>query len=252
MRKPLVVGNWKMNGSRLSVSELLAGIVSGSTELNGIEVVVCPPYPYIPQVESLLKESRISWGGQNLSAEAKGAFTGEVAGLMLRDFGCKYVIIGHSERRSLYFESDQLVAEKFVAAVDAGLIPILCLGETLSEREAGITEQVVARQLSVVLDKVGVAELAKSVVAYEPVWAIGTGKTATPEQAQDTHAFIRNKVLELDAGVGSHLQILYGGSMKPSNAEELLNKPDIDGGLIGGAALESEAFLSICRAAVNA
>ncbi len=251
MRKPLVVGNWKMNGSRLSVSELLAGIANGPAELNAIEVVVCPPYPYIPQVESLLKESQISWGGQNLSAEAKGAFTGEVAGSMLRDFGCKYVIIGHSERRSLYFESDQLVAEKFVAAVDAGLIPILCLGETLGEREAGITEQVVARQLSVVLDKVGVAGLAKSVVAYEPVWAIGTGKTATPEQAQDVHAFIRNKVLELDAGVGGDLQILYGGSMKPSNAEELLSKPDIDGGLIGGAALKSEAFLSICKAAVN-
>ncbi len=240
-----------MNGSRLGVTELLTGIVSGSTGLDGVEIVVCPPFPYFQQVENALKDSQVSWGGQNLSAEAEGAFTGEVAASMLRDFGCKYVIVGHSERRSLYCESAPLVAEKFVAAIDAGLIPILCLGETLGEREEGITEQVIARQLSAVIDKVGVVELAKSVVAYEPVWAIGTGKTATPEQAQDVHAYIRNKVSELDAVVGHDLQILYGGSMKPGNADELLSKPDIDGGLIGGAALKSEAFISICKAAVN-
>ncbi|MCF6282502.1 MAG: triose-phosphate isomerase [Candidatus Polarisedimenticolaceae bacterium] len=251
MRKPLVAGNWKMNGSRSSVAKLLEGIKSGSDEFGAIEVVVCPPYPYISQVESLLDGSPVSWGGQDLSAESSGAFTGEVAASMLLDFGCKYVIVGHSERRSLYAESDQVVAAKYLAALDSGLIPILCVGETLEERESGVTEQVVARQLDAVIDTMGVGVLAKGVVAYEPVWAIGTGVTATPEQAQDVHRFIRSRIAAQDANVAAALQILYGGSMKASNAHELLGKPDIDGGLIGGAALKSEEFLSICKAAAE-
>jgi len=240
-----------MNGSRSSVAELLNGIVLGSEEFGGIEVVVCPPYPYIQLVESVLGGSQVAWGGQNLSAESSGAFTGEVAASMLLDFGCRYVIVGHSERRSLNGESDHLVAEKYVAALDSGLIPILCLGETLEERESGVTEQVISRQLDAVIGAAGVTALAKGIIAYEPVWAIGTGVTATPEQAQEVHAFIRRRVSEQDAEVGSGVQILYGGSMKPSNAEELLGKPDIDGGLIGGAALKAEDFLSICDAAAN-
>ena len=240
-----------MNGSRSSVAKLLNGIVAGSKGLDRVEMVVCPSFPYIQQVESLLGASQVSWGGQDLSAESSGAFTGEVAASMLLDFGCKYVIVGHSERRSLHGESDQLVAEKYRAALSSGLIPILCLGETLEERESGVTEQVIGRQLDAVVDKVGVAGLAKGVVAYEPVWAIGTGKTATPEQAQDVHFFIRGRISEQDAKVGGGVKILYGGSMKPGNAEELLSKSDIDGGLIGGAALKSEDFILICQAAAN-
>jgi len=197
----------------------------------------------------LLKGTVISWGGQNVSQNEQGAFTGEVATDMLVDFGCKYVIVGHSERRSLYRESDELVAQKFAKAQSAQLIPILCVGELLDEREAGETENVVKRQLEAVINLQGIGSLAQSVIAYEPVWAIGTGKTATPQQAQDVHAFIRGQIAQKDAGIAEKVQILYGGSVKGSNAAELFAMPDIDGGLIGGASLKADDFLTICQAA---
>jgi len=249
MRKPLVAGNWKMNGSLESVRTLLDGVLRGIAEVGRAEVAVCPPYVFIPEAEKHLSGSVIAWGGQDLSTESAGAYTGEVAASMLRDFGCKYVIVGHSERRTYHAESDQTVAKKFAVARDGGLVPILCVGETLEEREAGITESVIARQLDAVIELVGVDALADGVVAYEPVWAIGTGRTATPEQAQEVHAFIRERVAGQSKQVAEGLRILYGGSMKPDNAQELIGKPDIDGGLIGGASLKAEDFLGICLAA---
>jgi len=249
MRQPLVAGNWKMNGSVASVRELLAGIKSGAAEVGNCEIAVCPPYVFIPMAQAELSGTTVSWGGQNLSTEQSGAFTGEVSASMLLDFGCKYAIVGHSERRTLYGESDGLVARKYAVARAAGLKPILCVGETLEERESGVTEEVVARQLDAVINLEGVRALASGVVAYEPVWAIGTGVTATPEQAQEVHAFIRKRVANHDIDVADHLRILYGGSMKPDNAAELMAKPDIDGGLIGGASLKAGDFLAICKAA---
>lgn len=249
MRQPLVAGNWKMNGSRESIRALLEGLKQGIDEVTVAEVAVCPPFIYIPDVQNQLQGTPIAWGGQDVSSEASGAFTGEISTSMLLDFGCRYVIVGHSERRAYHGESDELVAKKYAAARAAGLTPILCVGETLEEREGGVTEQVVARQLDAVIDLEGVAALADGVIAYEPVWAIGTGKTASPEQAQEVHAFIRGRVAGQDAGVAEGLRILYGGSMKPGNAAELLAKPDIDGGLIGGASLKAEDFLGICTAA---
>jgi triosephosphate isomerase len=249
MRKPLVAGNWKMNGSLETIRELLDGIKAGMGQVSNAEVAVCPPAIYIPAAQQQLAGSDVAWGGQDLSTESAGAFTGEIAASMLNDFGCKYVIVGHSERRSYHGESDELVAKKYAVARAAGLIPILCIGETLDEREQGITEAVCARQLDAVIELEGVEALADGVVAYEPVWAIGTGKTATPEQAQDVHAFIRARVAAKSAGVAEGLRILYGGSMKPDNAAELIGKPDIDGGLIGGASLKAADFLGICTAA---
>ncbi|MES9948155.1 MAG: triose-phosphate isomerase [Candidatus Thiodiazotropha sp.] len=249
MRRPLVAGNWKMNGSLESVRGLLDGISRGVGDVKRAEVAVCPPYIYLPEVEKLLSGSDIAWGGQDLSTESSGAYTGEVAASMLNDFGCKYVIVGHSERRTYHAESDQLVAKKYAVAHAAGLVPILCIGETLEEREAGTTNEVVARQLDAVIALEGVDALADGVIAYEPVWAIGTGMTATPDQAQEVHAFIRSRVAEKSSEVAEGLRILYGGSMKPGNAAELIGKPDIDGGLIGGASLAAEDFLGICSAA---
>jgi triosephosphate isomerase len=249
MRKPLVAGNWKMNGSLEGIQELLSGIKAGLGEVKNADVVVCPPYVYIPTVQQQLAGTAVAWGGQDLSTESAGAFTGEISAAMLKDFSCAYVIVGHSERRSYHAESDELVAKKFAVARAAGMVPILCVGETLEERENGTTEQVVARQLDAVIELVGVDALADGVVAYEPVWAIGTGKTASPEQAQDVHAFIRSRVAAKSADVAEGLRILYGGSMKPDNAKELMGKPDIDGGLIGGAALKAADFLGICTAA---
>lgn len=248
MRKKLVAGNWKMHGSLVENAALLAAL---KPALAGIEAVVCVPFPYLAQVQAALSGSSIAWGAQNVSEQAKGAFTGEVSASMLLDFGCQYVIVGHSERRSLYGESDALVASKYVAAQAAGLMPILCVGESLAERESGVTEIVVSRQLDAVIDMAGVGSLAKAVIAYEPVWAIGTGKTASPEQAQAVHAFIRGKVAALDAGVADHLVIQYGGSVKAANAAELMAQPDIDGGLIGGASLVADEFIAICRAAAK-
>ncbi len=248
MRQSLVVGNWKMNGSVQKNQSLLESLKQGIGSVQQAEVAVCPPFVYLQQVSELLKGTVIAWGGQNLSQQAPGAFTGEVAASMLGDFGCKYVIVGHSERRALYGESDELVAEKFAKAQSVGLIPILCVGELLEQREAGETEKVVKRQLDAVINLQGVGALAKSVIAYEPVWAIGTGKTATPAQAQDVHAFIRGRIAELDTGVAEKVQILYGGSVKGNNAAELFAMTDIDGGLIGGASLKADDFLTICQA----
>ncbi|MHB9117992.1 MAG: triose-phosphate isomerase [Burkholderiales bacterium] len=256
MRNKLVAGNWKMNGGIAQNKALLDGVAAGFAALlssgdtaKGVQCAVCVPFPYLFQAQSVLQGSKLAWGAQNLSQYEKGAYTGEVSASMLRDFACRYVIVGHSERRALYGESDAVVAEKFEAAINAGLIPILCVGETLAARAANVTEQVVARQLDAVVVKCGAASLAKAVVAYEPVWAIGTGKTASPEQAQAVHAFVRNKIAQLDGAIADGLQILYGGSMKASNAVELLSMADIDGGLIGGAALDADEFLAICRAA---
>ena len=246
MRKKLVAGNWKMHGSLADNVALLDAI---KPALAGIDAAVCVPFPYLAQAQASLTGSTIAWGAQNVSEQAKGAFTGEVSTGMLLDFGCSYVIVGHSERRSLYGESDELVARKYMAAQAAGLIPILCVGESLEERESGVTEAVVARQLDAVIAAAGVASLAKAVVAYEPVWAIGTGKTASPAQAQAVHAFIRGKIAALDAGVAEGLVIQYGGSVKAANAAELMAQPDIDGGLIGGASLVADEFVAICRAA---
>lgn len=248
MRQTLVAGNWKMNGSLEANQSLLDGIKAGVAEGVSAKVVVCPPAIYISQAASALNGSDVSWGGQTLSQEKSGAFTGEISADMLLDHKCEYVIVGHSERRALYAETDEMVAEKYSAAIAAGLIPLLCVGELLEEREAGDTESVVARQLDAVINKVGIAAIGVGIIAYEPVWAIGTGKTASPQQAQDVHAFIRQRVASSDATVAEKVQILYGGSVKPDNAAELFAMADIDGGLIGGASLDADGFLAICRA----
>lgn len=238
-----------MHGSLAENRALLGALKPALGTLQGAGCGVCVPFPYLAQIQNELSGTAIAWGAQNVCEQPKGAFTGEVSASMLQDFGCTYAVVGHSERRSIYGESDELVAKKFMAAQAAGLVPVLCVGETLAERESGITEQVVARQLDAVINTAGVASLAKSVVAYEPVWAIGTGKTATPDQAQAVHAFIREKIAALDKFVADGLIIQYGGSVKAANAAELFSQPDIDGGLIGGASLAAEDFIAICRAA---
>ena len=249
MRQPLVAGNWKMNGSRASIRELLDGVKAGMGEVKAAEVAVCSPHIFLCDVQQQLDGSAVAWGGQDISVHESGAYTGETAGSMLAEFGCKYVIIGHSERRTYHGETDQVVAEKFVAARKAGLVPILCIGETLEERESGITEEVVGRQIDAVIAHCGVEMLGEGVIAYEPVWAIGTGKTASPEQAQEVHAFIRGRIAAASATVAEGLRILYGGSMNPGNAAQLLAQSDIDGGLIGGASLKAADFLAIATAA---
>ncbi|HTY04777.1 MAG TPA: triose-phosphate isomerase [Rhodocyclaceae bacterium] len=246
-RTKLVAGNWKMHGSLAGNLALLTAVKAGASGLKAV-VAVCVPYPYLAQAQSVLAGSNVAWGAQDVSEHAQGAFTGEVSAAMLGEFGCRYAIIGHSERRSYYGDTDAVVAAKFAAAQKAGLTPILCVGETLAEREANVTAQVVTRQLDAVIAGSGVTALAKAVVAYEPVWAIGTGKTATPAQAQEVHALIRARVAAEDATVAEGLQILYGGSVKPGNAKELFGQPDIDGGLIGGASLVADDFLGICAA----
>jgi triosephosphate isomerase len=251
MRDFLVAGNWKMNGSTAANAELLAGIIDGVPAGDGFSLLVCPPFPYVAAVASLAEGSAVKVGAQNVSEHDKGAFTGEVAPAMLRDVGCEYVIVGHSERRALYGETSEQVAAKFVAAQAAGIVPILCVGETLEEREAGTTEAVVDEQLDAVLSAAGIEAFARAVIAYEPVWAIGTGMTATPEQAQDVHRHIRARLAKHDPAIADGVQVLYGGSMKGDNAAGLLAQPDIDGGLIGGASLKAEDFLAIARAAAS-
>jgi triosephosphate isomerase len=246
-RTKFVAGNWKMHGSLGANLSLLTAIRADAASLL-TQVAVCVPYPYLAQAQSALAGSNVAWGAQDVSEHGQGAYTGEVSGTMLNDFGCRYAIIGHSERRSFYGDTDAVVAAKYAAALKAGLTPILCVGETLAEREANITTAVVTRQLDAVLAGSGVASLAKAVVAYEPVWAIGTGKTASPAQAQEVHAVIRARVAAFSPEVAAGLQILYGGSVKPGNAKELFGQPDIDGGLIGGAALVADDFLGICAA----
>ena len=249
MRQKLVAGNWKMHGGFKANQQLLQEVAEGAAKLRGVEVAVCVPFPYLAQAQSLLAGSSVVWGAQNLSEQAQGAFTGEVSASMLQDFGCRYVLVGHSERRSIFGESDKLVAEKFAAALASGMHPVLCVGETLAQRDAGKTIEVVSAQMDAVLNRVGVAAFSGAVVAYEPVWAIGTGRTATSAQAQEVHAAIRAQIAGGDAGVAEGLQVLYGGSVKPANARELFAMPDIDGGLIGGASLVAADFLAICAAA---
>ncbi|NOR20899.1 MAG: triose-phosphate isomerase [Xanthomonadales bacterium] len=248
MRKILVAGNWKMHGSKAMVSELLKGLLAGSSADGKADLAVFPSFAYLPITESILSGSHISWGGQTLNPNAQGAHTGETSGNMLMDMGCKYVLVGHSERRAIYGETDIDVAVRFKAALDAGLEPVLCVGETLEEREANETEAVVARQLDAVIDSLGIDVFSQAVLAYEPVWAIGTGLTATPEQAQSVHAFIRDKITSLNVIISGQLRILYGGSVKGSNAAELFAQDDIDGGLVGGASLTAEDFLAIYSA----
>jgi len=249
MRQPLVAGNWKMNGSLEGAAALVEAIKGGLDEVREAEMAVCPPFVYLDSVGKLIAGTSMALGAQNVAKEDPGAYTGEIAAPMLTDFGCKYVIVGHSERRNIYGETDSLVAEKFARARQEGLIPILCVGELLEEREAGKTEEVVARQLDAVIEQVGIAGLGDGVLAYEPVWAIGTGKTATPDQAQAVHAFIRQRLASHDEGVAQAMRVLYGGSVKGANAEALLAMADIDGGLIGGASLDAGEFLAIGRAA---
>jgi triosephosphate isomerase len=251
MRQTLVAGNWKMNGSRESIKTLLNGIKAGIGDVKSAEMAVCCPAVYIGDVASQLEGTAVAFGGQDISVHDSGAYTGEISASMWNDFNCKYVIIGHSERRTYHHESDELVAEKFEVARKAGLIPLFCIGETLQEREGGVTEEVVSRQVNAVIDRLGVEQLGEGVIAYEPVWAIGTGVTATPEQAQETHAFIRSMIAGKSPEVAARIQILYGGSMNAGNAAELLACADIDGGLIGGASLKADDFLAIGKAANN-
>lgn len=248
-RTPLVAGNWKMHGSAPQV-DAFAQALSAATLPQGVETLVCPPYPYLMQLAQAVDTTGLQVGAQNLcDKDGPGAYTGEVSAAMLAECGCSHVIVGHSERRALYGEDDEIVAVKFDAARDAGLIPVLCVGETLSEHEAGATEEVLRRQVGTVLAECGVAAFARAVIAYEPVWAIGTGHTATPAQAGDAHAFIRGQVAAADATIGAELRILYGGSVKPDNAADLFACEDVDGGLVGGASLDAESFLALCRAA---
>jgi triosephosphate isomerase len=249
MRRRLVAGNWKMHGS-LSANERLLEALKSALPLSGsVSVAVCPPYPYLSQVARHLKGSAIAWGAQNLSEHESGAYTGEVSGAMLKEFDCTHVIVGHSERRALYGEDDARVAAKFVAAQRADLAPVLCVGETLEQRERGEMESVLERQMDAVIKMAGAASLARASIAYEPVWAIGTGRTATPDQAQAAHAFLRGLVARHDRQVAEQLVIMYGGSVKPGNAAQLFAMPDVDGGLIGGASLVAEDFIAICKAA---
>jgi triosephosphate isomerase len=247
MRPKLIVGNWKMNGSRAVNAALLEGIAAG---LDGARAscAVCVPAPYLHQVEEALKGSPIAWGAQDVSAYEGGAYTGEVCAKMLSDFGCRYVIVGHSERRAYHGESSDLVAKKAMAVLAEGMTPIVCVGETLAQREAGQTFDVVGAQLNAVLELLPADAVEKIVVAYEPVWAIGTGRNATPEMAQEVHARLREQLRARAAEAAEGVAILYGGSMKPENARELLAQADIDGGLIGGAALKAQDFLAIIHA----
>ena len=260
MRGKLVVGNWKMNGGLRQNDALLESLRAGWRGVDGKQVAVCVPYPYLAQAQAALSDSTLAWGAQNLSAHAAGAFTGEVSAAMLVDFACRYVIVGHSERRALYGETDAMVAAKTLTALGAGLVPIVCVGETLAEREAGITDRVVLRQLDAVLEAVG-DQVAGIVLAYEPVWAIGTGRTATPSQAEAVHGLLRQRLREQTSELANELAneraneraadgiaILYGGSVKADNAKALFSRANIDGGLVGGASLKADEFLSIANA----
>jgi len=248
MRQYLVAGNWKMNGTRESATQLVNAILQDSALSAKMEIVICPPFVYLAEMAKLLKGSALVLGAQDMCAEGNGAYTGEISGSMLRDVDCRYVIVGHSERRTLYGEDDAMVARKFMAALKAELTPILCVGESLNQRQRGETHTVIMRQLTAVLDATGIYAFEKAVVAYEPVWAIGTGKTATPAQAQEVHALIRAGISTGDARIASAIRLVYGGSVKASNAAELFHMPDIDGGLVGGASLEAHEFLAICKA----
>ncbi|MGB4811744.1 MAG: triose-phosphate isomerase [Methylophilaceae bacterium] len=249
MRKKLVVANWKMHGSLASNQQLLQDYMAAIAPLNNVDVVVCVPYPYLAQAQAALQSTNIAWGAQNLSKDESGAFTGEVSAAMLRDFGATHVIIGHSERATAYCESDENIATKFMQAKNHGLTPILCVGETLIEREAGVMQMVVGQQLDTIINMFGAAVFVNAVVSYEPIWAIGTGLAATAEQAQSMHEFIRGKISAQDANAANSLKILYGGSVNPQNAVQLLVKKDVDGGLVGKCSLNITEFAGICQAA---
>jgi triosephosphate isomerase len=246
-RQILVAANWKMNGTKETIRPLLESVIQGVQRIT-TEVAICPPSIYIPELAVQLNGSDISLGAQNVSHLEAGAYTGEISASMLKDFGCQYVIVGHSERRALYAENDALVARKFIAVQAKEMTPILCVGELLQERESNNTEEVIARQLDAVIELAGIEAFKNAVVAYEPVWAIGTGKTATPEQAQEVHEFIRLRLARHDNQTADNVRVLYGGSVKADNAEQLFKMADIDGGLIGGASLVAEDFLTICKA----
>lgn len=245
MRRQIVIGNWKLHGNQAFVSELLSDLVVGWAGVHRAEVVVCPAHVHLGQAEAGLAHSNIELGAQDASRFGEGAYTGDVSAGMLHDIGCQYVIVGHSERRRYHSESDQLVASKFEAVRQARLVPILCVGETTEERDKGVTIEAIDRQIKAVLDGSGVDALARGIIAYEPLWAVGTGKTASPEQAQEVHKFIRSEL----GSAGSMTRIIYGGSVTPKNAGTLFAMPDIDGALVGGAALKAQDFLAICRAA---
>lgn len=258
MRTPLVAGNWKMNGTSASNALLLDRLLAEKNKFASADVAIFPPAVYLQQVQMALNGSGLLWGTQNLSQFRQGAYTGEISAAMLKDFGCKYVLIGHSERRSLYAELDldqlvldHIVAEKYEMALTEGVTPIICIGETPEEHAAGQTEEVVAQLLDLLINRKGVKALAQTVLAYEPVWAIGTGKSATPEWAQDVHSFMRERVAKHDPATAESLQILYGGSVKGDNAAPLFSMPDIDGGLVGGASLDADEFVKICQAACS-
>jgi triosephosphate isomerase len=248
MRRKLIAGNWKMNGRLAANAALLTGIKSEFGR-PPCDVALCVPAPYLAQCKSELADTPVAWGGQDLSEHESGAYTGDISGAMLRDFDCRYVIVGHSERRTYHLENDDLVAKKTLRALNSGLVPIVCIGETLADRESGHTDKIVGKQIKTVLAAIDAADLPNIIVAYEPVWAIGTGKTATPEMAQEVHAMVRARLAGKNPDASSQVRILYGGSMKPDNAKELLAMPDIDGGLIGGASLNASDFLAIISAA---
>ena len=247
-RRSLVAANWKMNGNLDSIRPLVRGVLAGLAGDCQAEVALCAPAIYLAEVRQLLQGSKIELGAQNVSNHESGAYTGEISAAMLHDYACRYVIVGHSERRNIYGETDQLAGEKFIRVQAAGMIPILCVGELLQERKSGNTEEVVARQLDTVIRQAGIAAFTSAVIAYEPVWAIGTGLTATPEQAQEVHAFIRLRLARHDDRIADKIRIQYGGSVKAANARELFSMADVDGGLIGGASLNADEFLGICHA----
>lgn len=249
MRRKLVIGNWKMHGSNQLVQELLGHMKNGLDEADSVEVGVCPTALHLSSASETLLGSQIKLGAQNANAQLSGAFTGEVAAAMLPEYGVSYCLVGHSERRELFFETDSDVAEKFAAVQAAGITPVLCVGESLTQREQESTTQVILAQVDAVLAQVGVKAFANAVLAYEPIWAIGTGMTATPEQAQAVHKLIRLHLAALDSEVAKNLRIIYGGSVKSSNAAELFDQTDIDGGLVGGASLSAEEFIAICKSA---
>lgn len=246
MRQPLIMGNWKMNGSRQDGLQLAKALAEGLESVQQ-EVAVCVPFVYISDIRNVLAGSPIAVGSQNVADQASGAYTGEVSAAMLADCGVKYALVGHSERRSYYGDTDRSVAARFVQAQKQNVIPVLCVGETLEEREQGKTFQVVDQQLDAVIDAAGIDAFANAVIAYEPVWAIGTGKTATDEQAQEVHQYIRQQIAKRSQAIADKVQILYGGSVKPDNAQALFAMPDIDGGLVGGASLDAKGFLQICH-----
>ncbi|GGK55285.1 triose-phosphate isomerase [Amphritea balenae] len=249
MRTSVVIGNWKMNGDRVANIKLLDRLEKELSVQNNCAVVVCPPFPFLSQVAGWLLSQKINIGAQNVSAHNYGAHTGEVCGQMLTELGCSYVLLGHSERRADNYESDTEIAAKFAAAIETGLTPVLCVGETLDQKNAGLTQSVVTGQITSVIEQLGISVFNKAIIAYEPVWAIGTGETATPEQAQAVHLAIRTLIRSYDNILADKIAILYGGSVKASNAKALFSQIDIDGALVGGAALDADQFISICNAA---